>query len=59
MDQSKGMRLGALLAMMLIVSMAFVPAVSAAPEKSDERKVPKELTQWKRRIACTKGNGYE
>jgi len=36
MEQSKGMRLGALLAMMYIVSMAFVSAVTGTLERSME-----------------------
>ena len=39
------MRIGALLAMMLIVSMAFVSAVSATPSEDLKIKYPKLMTE--------------
>ena len=38
--------IGALLTAMLLLSMAFVPAVSASTDTSKEQQMPDELKQW-------------
>ena len=38
--------IGLLLAAMLLVSTAFVPAVSASTDTSKEQQMPDELKQW-------------
>jgi len=40
------MRLGTLFTVMLLLSMAFVPAVSAATEKPSEQQMPEEVKHW-------------
>jgi len=41
--KNKGMQLGAMLAAMLLLSMAFVPAVSAQEEKISEQELKKQV----------------
>ena len=54
MKKSKGMQLGTLFAVMLLLSMAFVPAVSAVPSDGSNKQISVQKEQVAEALAILK-----